>query len=155
MKSPKLRGFTLIEMIIVITISGIIVAGSGLLLIQGITEYLTGKTAIANDWQASMAIERMTRDLHLATAITAATNTSITMVDIYGNTVTYTIAGNQLLWNTQVLANHVQSLNFAYYDNNGLSTVITSAICYVGIALTIAYTTTTTNFSTKVALWNT
>lgn len=154
MAQVKSKGFTLIEMIMVIVISGIIVAGSGSLLIQGIKTYLIGKTDIDTSWQASMAIERMTRDLHAATSITTATGSSLAIIDIYGNTIAYTLAGNKLLWNTQILADNVQSIAFTYYDANGVSTANAGAMCYVGISLNIIYAASTTNFSTEVALWN-
>lgn len=154
MTQVKSKGFTLIEMIMVITISGIIVAGSGLLLMQGVKEYLIGKTNIDASWQASMAIERMTRDLRAASVITTATSSGLVITDIYGNTSAYTLAGTQLLCNAQVLAGNVQSIAFTYYDANGNITVDTNAMRYIGISLNIIYTASTSNFSTKVALWN-
>lgn len=154
MAQVKSLGFTLIEMIMVITISGIIVAGSGLLLMQGVKAYMTGKNDINTSWQASMAIERMTRDLHTASSITTATGSEFAIKDIYGNIINYKTVGNQLLWNTQVLASNVQSIAFTYYDANGISTATTSAMRYVGISLNIIYAATTSNFSTRVALWN-
>ena len=154
MAQVKSKGFTLIEMIMVITISGIIVAGSGFLLTQGIKAYLTGKTDIDTSWQASMAIERMTRDLHAASSITIAGGGELAIIDIYGNIIDYKVSSHQLFWNTQVLANNVQSIAFTYYDTNGAITATASAIRYVGISLQIIYVAVTSNFSTKVALWN-
>lgn len=160
-RKPKcegyITGFTLIELIIVIAITGIIIAGSSSLLLNGVNAYMAGKADINASWQANVAIERITRDLRaissVANIITAASN-EFAIRDINGTTIDYKVVNSQLLRNTQVLANNVQSVAFTYYDANGTVTASVSAIRYVGVSLNIIYEKVTTNFSTMVALWN-
>lgn len=157
MTKGNTQGFTLIELIIVIVITGIIIAGSSSLLLNGVNAYIAGKADINASWQANVAIERMTRDLRAissaANIITAASN-EFAIRDINGTTIDYKVVNSQLLRNTQVLANNVQSVAFTYYDANGTVTASVSAIRYVGVSLNIIYEKVTTNFSTMVALWN-
>lgn len=150
-------GFTLIELIIVIAITGIIIAGSSSLLLNGVNAYIAGKADINASWQANVAIERMTRDLRAVSStanIITATGSEFAITDINGVTIDYKVVSNQLLRNAQVLANNVQSVAFTYYDANGVVTASASAIRYVDVSLNIIYEKVTTNFSTMVALWN-
>lgn len=157
MTKENAHGFTLIELIIVIVITGIIIAGSSSLLLNGVNSYMAGKADINASWQANVAIERMTRDLRALAStanIITATSNEFAIRDINGATIDYKVVSNQLLRNTQVLANNVQSVAFTYYDANGTVTASASAVRYVEITLTVIYEKITTNFSTMVALWN-
>jgi len=154
MTQRKLKGFTLIELIIVIAITGIVIAGSSSLLLRGVEAYTAGKTDLNASWQANVATERMTRDLRAASSITIATSSEFAVNDIGGTAIDYKVVSNQLFRNTQVLADKVQSVTFTYYDTNGSVTTTVSAIRYVGITMSIIYAKVVTNFSTMVALWN-
>jgi len=149
MTKVKLHGFTLIELIIVIIISGIIVASSTSLLVQAAKGYVAGRENINANWQAGLALERMTRDLHEASSIISATSNQLVVKDIHGATIDYKFDSNglQLLRSDQMLADKVKDINFTYYDVNGFTTNDVSAIRYVGISMNIIYTT-------LVALWN-
>ena len=58
-KLKKLRGFTLIELILVIIIVSIIVAGSSNLLAQGFKAYAAAKDVINTNSQDIIALERI------------------------------------------------------------------------------------------------
>jgi len=157
MQRTKIKGFTLIELIIVIAITGIIVAGSSSLLLRGVEAYIAGKTDINASWQANSAIERMTRDLRAvssANAIIIATSSEFAVQDINGIAIDYQVVNGQLLRNTQVLADRIQNVTFTYYDANGAVTASVNAIRYIGITLNINYEKVASSFSTMVALWN-
>ncbi|CAL7964102.1 conserved hypothetical protein [Gammaproteobacteria bacterium] len=162
MKKVKLHGFTLIELIIVLAISGIIVASSSELLLKAVKGYMTGKNVISASWQANLVIERMTRDLHEASSVISATNSQLIVKDIHGDMINYKVDSKQLLRNVNgladnVLADKVKDITFIYYDASGVITNDTNAIRYVGIKLTLIYTevkTIESNFSALVYLWN-
>ena len=155
-KRTSQLGFTLIELIIVIVLLGILVAGSGNLLSQGFKSFFVGKDIINANWQASVALERMIRDLHAVRSpsdITTATATTLQIVDLDGNTITYQVTGNQLQRNSQFIANGIQSINFNYYDKNGITTALRDSIRYVAITLNINYNNLTFPVKTAVYLW--
>jgi prepilin-type N-terminal cleavage/methylation domain-containing protein len=122
----KQKGFTLIEIIIVIIVVGIIIAGSSNLLSQGFRSYMATKSVIDTNWQNTVALETMTRDLRAirsSSDITAANSTSITFNATTGNTVTYTINGASLgrteQSSYQPVADNFSNLTLQYYDSSG------------------------------------
>lgn len=127
--TKKVNGFTLLEMVIAIVIAAIVMTGASYLLVQGFRGYYLGRDAIATDWQARIAMERMTRDMRAirSTNDIATAGTSVfTFNDVSGNNITYQLSGTQLVrilnsTTTNVLATNVTSLSFTYYDVNGIA----------------------------------
>jgi len=168
MKRSKIRGFTLIELIIVIVIVSILSALSAQFLKLGFTAYFYGQNLIDADNQARVALNRMTNDLHnlrSTSDITTASTTALVFTDLYGNAISYQVSGSQLQRNTLALVNNTQSIAFQYYDNAG--TLLTAPVTGTNIALiryikltlnlnvTLNLITSTYNYTTGVTLWNT
>jgi prepilin-type N-terminal cleavage/methylation domain-containing protein len=163
-KYSKQFGFTLFEFIIVIVLLGILVAGASNLLSVGFGSYFSEKDIVNANSQASVAIERMTRDLRAVgstTDITTASANEIIIKDLDGNTIDYEISGTQLLRNTQALADGVQSIGFAYYKGDStlltplpLTSTLRQQIRYVVITLNISYNNITFPITTAINLWN-
>lgn len=161
-KYYRQSGYTLIELLIVIILLGILVAGSSNVLTVGFNSFFAEKNIINANWQTSVALERMTRDLRATrstTDITTATANSITINDLYGNTITYQVTGTQLLRNNQAIADGVSNVIFSYYQADGtLITSLSSAsllnIRYIVITLNMNYNNITFPTITAVYLWN-
>ena len=164
MAYTKYKGFTLLEIVLVIIIITIIAAGSAQLLVQGFRAYFSGQNFINAEWQGRVALERMVRDLRAVRSsadITSASSTAITFNDIDGQTITYQLSGSQLMCNTQnnnqPLAEGINSLNFAYYNsagsNLGTSPVIAS-IRYIVITLNVTFGGTNSTVQIGVYPWN-
>ena len=155
----KHAGFTLIELVIVITILGIIAGIGSKILNQAFTGYLDNKNLVEADWQARLALERMQRDVRAIRSpsdITTATATQLVFVDTTGNTITYALSGTTLNRQTnsnttQALADGIQSVTFSYYDQSGASTATLINICYVKISLNV--TLNNTNFTVTTAVY--
>lgn len=147
MKKIKIDGFTLIELVIVIIITGILAASITSLISQGSIAYLTAQNITDADWQARLAIERMVRDIRAIRSsadISTASATQLTFTDFGGTSISYTLSGTSLLRNSQILADGISALSFTYYDENGASGASAITLRYVKIALTI--TQKNTNF---------
>ena len=158
MHKKKQRGVTLIELIVVIIVMGIIIAGSADLLLQGFKSYAVGSIYINSDWQATVAMERMSRELHSMPSqnyIATALANRIVFTDVNGSLIDYKIVGSSLMRNNQVLADYVQNMTISYFDQNGATTTVIGAIRYINIVLTIAYGNKSVSFTNAVNLWNT
>jgi prepilin-type N-terminal cleavage/methylation domain-containing protein len=150
----KNRGFTLIELIIVIVLLGIISVIATKMLAQGFNAYLTGKNILNADWQGRLAMERMVRDIRAirspTAGITTATATQLAFTDTNGTDIVYQVSGSNLMRNSQVLADGVQSITFSYFNQNGATTGVLSAIDYITIILNITQNNTTFSLTTSV-----
>ena len=148
-----LSGFTLIELVIVIVLTGIIGAIATKMLAQGLNAYLTSKNVADADWQGRLALERMTRDIRAVrspTDIALATSSQFTFTDSNGSSVAYTLSGSNLMRNSQALANGISTLTFQYYDETGVITAITTAIRYISITLNVTQGNSNMSFTTSV-----
>ncbi len=153
-KRNQQTGFTLIELVIVIVLGGIIAAISMKLLTQGLSAFLGAVNVTNADQQARLAIERMVRDIRSirsASDIITATNSQFSFTNFSGNNITYTLSSNNLMYNSQILANGIGALGFNYYDNNGNITATLSAIRYIAVNLTI--TQGNSNFTIGTAIY--
>jgi prepilin-type N-terminal cleavage/methylation domain-containing protein len=157
MKIKKISGFTLIELIVVITITGIIVSGSSILLLHGAKAYLEGRNDLNAIWQANIAIEKMSRDLRTipsSSYISTANADRFSFIDVNGASIDYQVVNSNLLRNAQVLASNTSSIAFTYYDKNGATTTTIANIYYINVVINVFYGSSTFNISTTVGLWN-
>ncbi len=149
------RGFTLLEMVMVIVILGIIIGMSSSLLTQGLNAFPTGENIVNANWQGQIAMERMSRDILLIrspTDITTTASNNLAFTDMNNNTISYALSGTSLNLtengNTSILADGVQSLTFNYFDKNGTSTATPALVRLITVSINItqnnaSYTLTT------------
>ena len=159
------RGFTFVELIAVIVLMGIVGAMTAQLLGQGFTAYITGRNIAETDWQARVAVERMTRELRAirsptATDITMTSASDLSFVDVDGNSIRYCMgavgtcpgATGELIRISQPLATGISGLAFSYLANDGKTTTATPAtVYYVGVALTATQGTISKNYQIMVS----
>ncbi len=141
------RGFSLVELAIVIMVLGIVAAAAAPLIGSAFLAYFTGRDIAETDWQARVAIERMSRELRTIAApadltITAAND--ITFVDVDRNTIRYCmgavgtcpgIAGD-LMRNGQPLAGGVSALAFSFLTRAAAPTAVAAQVFYVTVDFT-------------------
>ena len=152
------RGFTLVELVIVIMITGILVVIGSRILTAGYNSYLASRYLIAADAQARVALERIQRDVRAIRSpsdITTASSSQLVFVNTSGNTITYSLSGTSLKRQTnantsQILADGIQSLTLSYFDLNGAATAILANIRYITISLNVVLNNTNFTASTSV-----
>lgn len=125
-----------------IIIIGILVAGSTNLLTQGFRSFTSEKNIMDENWQTTVVLESMARDLRAIRSsadITSANNISITFNTTNVSTITYSLNGTTLgrteQSNYQPLADNQQNLTLEYYDSNGAAanTSNTASIRYITV----------------------
>lgn len=159
---PCGRGFTLIEMVVVITILGVIGTIAANVIRSGFSAYYTGQDIIQADWQGRVALERITRELHDVrdrASLTGSSATQLIFTDIYGTAISYQQVGTTLMraaspGSTQPLAGDVAAsgLTFSYHHISGVTATTTAAsMDYITVALTVTTPVTpgsTTTYNT-------
>lgn len=164
---PGTRGWSLVELVMVIVIVGILAAFVGPVLLNAVTAY--NRTQLTVDTYAKMryAMERMAREVAAVrrapadtTAFDVATMTAanFTFTRDDGTQVAITAAGGNLNLGyvgtaTGVLADGVSALNFAYFRHDG-TTLAGSAteLALVEVGMTISDGTTSFANRLRVAL---
>ncbi len=115
------KGFSLVELVLVIAIVGVVFAIGGSLLTEGFRASYTGIETLRADWQSRVALERMTRELRLIRnprSLNISVPNQITFIDTSGEMITYRLNGNTLMRNNQSLADGISTLDFTYYNKN-------------------------------------
>jgi prepilin-type N-terminal cleavage/methylation domain-containing protein len=140
------RGFTLTELLIVIAILGMMLAGLVTIQMQGQQAYLIGSHRVEAQQNGRIALELMIRELRSATSVTAIPNaTDMTFVDGNGNTIRYLLSGTVLnratTGITTPLIGGVVTLNLTYFSaydgstNTGTTTAQANQVRLVRVQL--------------------
>ena len=141
------RGFTLVEVVAAIVLFGIVAAMTARVLSQGFQSFIMGRNLAETDWQARVALERMTRELRIIRApadIIMTSGSDLTFTDLDGNAIRFCMgavgtcpgAAGDLTRNTQALATGVSGLAFSYLTRTGAATATPAQVYYVVIAFT-------------------
>jgi hypothetical protein len=140
-------------------------AGSSNMLHEGFRSFFVTKDIISANWQASVAIERITRDLRSmrsSSDIHIAGANSLEITNSGGQRVVYQVANNQLRRGSEFIANNVESIAFSYHNKDGetlvpsFNTLQRSDIRYIVITLTMNYDRLNhkVTVTTMAYLWN-
>ena len=155
------RGFSLIELIMVIVVFGIIAVVAAPLISNAVRAFVTGRDIAETDWQARVAVERMTRELRTIRAPADLTITSasvITFIDVNGTAIRYcqatigTCPGalGELMRNTEALASGISGLTFSYLTRAGAVTAVPAQVFYVTVAFTATQNAISKTFQVSV-----
>lgn len=139
------RGFTLIELVLVITLIGIIAGVITLPLVEGVTVWFQAITREGITESGRIAIERMTREIRNTRrtaannpCISSATATSFVFSNYSSdcsNSITFDISGTNIRRSGINLADNVQFLEFRYYDGSNVTTGVLANIRRVSIEI--------------------
>lgn len=134
------KGFTVIEMVIVMVITSVIILMSGVLLNSSFRSYFTAIEISGLNQQASMAMMRMTKELQQAVSFTVINSTQVTFRTVGGSTISYTWS-NPTLTRTgtaaRTLSDQVTSLSLTYYQSSFTTTSTLTAVRAITIQMTL------------------
>jgi len=121
--TKKQRGFSLIEMMVVVCILGLIVLGLVTFFTGGVMSWITGQGQLQAQREARQAMDRMVREIREGEAVTSITTTSITVaIPALGSdpagSVTYAWAGpgNPINREGNPLIDNVKTVSFISTD---------------------------------------
>ena len=128
------RGFTLVELVIVITIVGIISVVIGSMLLGTVKAWTFKFNRNDSLWDGRIALDRMTREIRAiknTTSVTTASAAQFRFIDAGNKDITYSMSSTNLNrtenGTANLLAENVSSLAFTYYDTNG-NTIATPTV---------------------------
>lgn len=136
-----IKGFTLIEMVIVMLILGIVMSAASLMLSAGFTNYFTGVNVTQLSNQATLAMSRITKELQQANSFSAINATNITFTTSGGSIITYSWS-NPILTRTgaaaRTMSNQVTNFSLSYYQSNFTTTSSLTAVRAITINMTLS-----------------
>lgn len=123
---PPVKGFTLVELIVVITITAIVSSIIALILNSSLRDYVKASELTNITIEANLAMNRLASELSEAASFSVINTTNISFTKTNNDTVTYQVSGNELQRRENggtfyPLSNHLSNLSLRYY-NNSLST---------------------------------
>lgn len=114
------KGFSLIEMMVVVVILGLIVLGLVTFFTGGVRSWMSGQSQLEAQRNARQAMDIMVREIREGDSIVSGSNaTSITVnyLASFGKSpVTYNLSGTTISRDGTPLINSVKKLNFTYPD---------------------------------------
>lgn len=143
------RAFTLVELVTTLVIVSALAVIGAPLMAGGMLNYFAGLEITRQDAAGKLAMERMLRELRHIRApndISTFTTSTVTFVDVYGKTVTYTFSGGNITrqesgGTARTLASNVTSFTLGYLKNDGQTTASTkSDVFYITLQMTISVT---------------
>jgi len=133
-------GFTLVELILVISLIGIIFFVSSIILFRSLDAYqfVTERTTVLE--RARFAVDRMTREFQLLSEgeITNVSSTSINFIDDQALSTDFSLSGTNLLRGNDVLCADVTSFTLTYFNAVGSVTSSANQVRRIRLDLTVA-----------------
>jgi prepilin-type N-terminal cleavage/methylation domain-containing protein len=161
--APRSRaGFTLVELLMVIVLFGIVAAFAAPAMQSGFQAYFIGRDISEVDWQARVALERMTRELRSVRApadLALASAGDLTFVDLDGSPIRYCMGAvgtcpgsvGELMRNAQPLATGVSALTFSFLTRAGAATATPALAFYVSASFSATRNATTKTHQVTIA----
>jgi prepilin-type N-terminal cleavage/methylation domain-containing protein len=154
----KIKGFTLLEMVIVIVVLGI-VASIAAPMIYTAAQASQAQSRLSDILgQARSAMIRMSRDLRNIRSTDASDlvmgASSLSLIDVNTDAIAYTLSSGNLLRNGQILAQGVSNLSFTYYDANAAVTAVNANVRYIKFSFTVTRNTISETFYNLIYVRN-
>lgn len=145
-------GFSLVELIVVIVVLGIVGSMGAIVVRDGMLGYLRGREITSADWQARLALERITRELRDVAVLAPGSCDASTFAysDINAALISYTLSTNTLLRNAQPLADAVASLRFYCLTSTVQPTTTPSAVYYITVSMVVSTANTSATYRSTV-----
>ena len=114
------KGFSLIEMMVVVVILGLIVLGLVTFFTGGAKSWVAGQSQLEAQRNARQVMDIMVREIREADYVeNSSTSSSINFHNPFKGTISYSLSvGNDLKRDSNTVINNVQTLDFGYFDKS-------------------------------------
>jgi len=114
----KQRGFSLIELMVVVVILSLLILGLVTFFTGGARSWISGQSQLEAQRNARQAMDRMVREIREGDSITSGSAISLTInyLILGKSPVTYSLSGSTISRGGTPLINSVKTLNFTYPD---------------------------------------
>ncbi len=123
----RLGGFTLIELVLSLALTGLVATVLAPLITQMAKTYLSTSTSRAIQSEVESGMARMAwemRQIPSSAALLSIGPNQLKFQYPLGTTISYSLGDGTVLRNTDILINNATSLMFSYYDEDGKLTTI-------------------------------
>jgi prepilin-type N-terminal cleavage/methylation domain-containing protein len=134
------RGYTLVEMVVSITILGIIGLVCSGVILESMRVYSRTVPALDAGYKTDLALRTMKReirDLQNTTSITSFGATAFSFKDSANNIIAYALSNGNLTRNGDLLAAGVTSLTFRYWQSDGNTASTAAKVHLIEVDLTV------------------
>lgn len=146
------QGYSLVELIIIISLIGILAPIAGMVLSAGFKAALSGITLGQLSQESGQALTLMARELRNATSISAISSNSISFTKLnHSGTITYDVDGNTLRRSPaagstpQSVTTHLSSLSINGYATDLSATTNAANVKLINIELSLTQNNSTTS----------
>lgn len=130
-------GFTLIELILAISLMSVLLAASGVLMGRGLDAFnLVSDHSVALE-EARFGLLRMEKELELVTDIQTSQSDRLAFTDSQGQATDFRLVQDTLMRGNDPLVRNVTGLNFTYWNSAGATTIAPPQVRLIGIDLTV------------------
>lgn len=137
MERIKQNGFTLVELVLTMTLMGVIVVVAGVLMGRGVDAYRVVATRTELVSQGRLALMRIEKELEALRDVVTAQSQRIQFRDADLAMQDFRLVGTTLFRNNAILAENVQNLTFTYYRDNGNETTAPPQVRRIHLEMTV------------------
>ncbi len=115
------HGYTLIEMVMVITLLGLMVSSAALMFRPVLGTWALDSPQNATTDASAYALSRMAFEVSQIkdqAHVVIANSGQVKFTDVSDNSINYWLSGTNLMRNSDILARGIQNFNVKYYDKN-------------------------------------
>lgn len=134
-------GFSVFELIIVLLILALIVAGGSTLVVEGYRTFMNGQPIIAASGKVNVALDNLLREIKSMQSMVAMGSSSISFVNQEGQTIAISYAGNTVSRSENggtayTVCNNITAFTISYFDSTLAATASLASIYFITVAMT-------------------
>ena len=156
----KQKGFTLVELVVVITLSSVLFGAGSMMLSNGLNNYFIAQQLNGLSLEAEHAIEQCARELRGAYSINRISTDKISFTNNQGMSVIYALDNTQFKRSEDngvtfaPMSNHVSALTFGFFNEQLATTTQASSVHLITLEINFSENQNTLQLIQSIYLRN-